>query len=238
MNIAIIGYGKMGKAIEQLATQKQHKIVLKIDDSNIEDFTEENLKKADVAIEFSTPDAAFENIKKCINYGVPVVSGTTAWLDKFHLIEQICQDKKAAFFYSSNFSIGVNILFKLNKTLSNIMNQFTDYEVVVDETHHIHKLDAPSGTAITIAQDIIKNIDRKTDWIREKQSDNSQIVIKSHREGEHAGEHIVRYESDIDTIEIRHSAKSRQGLAMGALMAAEFIIGKSGVFGMDDLLQL
>ncbi len=237
MNIAIIGYGKMGKEIEKLAEAKKHKIVLKIDENNANDLTQENIKTADVAIEFSTPNAAFENIKKCLDFGIPVVSGTTGWLDKLHIIETICKEKDAAFFYASNFSVGVNILFHLNRQLSKIMNQFTDYEVIVDETHHIHKLDAPSGTAITIAQDIITNLDRKTDWIRENTTENSQISIKSHREGEHTGEHIVKYDSDIDTIEIKHSSKSRKGLATGALMAAEFIIGKKGIFGMKDLLQ-
>ncbi len=227
----------MGKAVEEIAIRQNHKVVLKIDDLNIEEFTKENLKTADVAIEFSTPNSAFNNIKKCLDYGIPVVSGTTGWLDKFDLIKQICNEKKGAFFYAPNFSIAVNILFQLNENLSKIMNDFPDYEVSIDETHHIHKLDAPSGTAINIAQDIIKNIDRKTDWIRETQSESSQIAIRSHREGEHTGEHVIKYQTDIDTIELKHSSTSRQGLAEGAVTAAKFIIGKKGIFGMKDLLR-
>lgn len=238
MNIAIIGYGKMGKAIEKLAIRKQHKVVLKINELNINEFTAENLIKVDVAIEFSTPNTAFDNIMKCIESGVPVVSGTTGWLDNMEKVKNICNTAKGAFFYASNFSIGVNILFKLNDTLSKIMNQFADYEVNIEETHHVHKLDAPSGTAISLAQDIINNIDRKTKWVKETAQNNLEIPIKSHRIGEHPGEHIVSYESEIDSIEIKHSAKSREGLAIGALMAAEFIVGKQGVFGMKDLLKL
>lgn len=238
MKIAIIGYGKMGKTIEKLALQNNDEVVLKIDDSNLEQFTEENLKKADVAIEFSTPSAAFQSISKCIKAGVPTVSGTTGWLDKLNVIEDLCKDGKGAFFYASNFSLGVNIFFKMNEFLAKIMNNFSQFSIDVDETHHIHKLDAPSGTAITIAEGIIKHVERKASWVKENAQNEAQIAIKSHRMGEHPGEHIVKYDSPIETIEILHSSKTREGLALGALMAAKFLIGKKGVFSMDDLLNI
>ncbi len=238
MKIAIIGYGKMGKTIEKLALKNNDEVVLKIDDSNLDQFTEENLKKADVAIEFSTPSVAFESISKCIKAGVPTVSGTTGWLDKFNIIEDLCKDGNGAFFYASNFSLGVNIFFKMNEFLAKIMNKFTQFSIAVDETHHIHKLDAPSGTAITIAEGIINNVERKTSWVKENAENEAQIAIKSHRIGEHPGEHVVKYDSSIETIEISHSSKTREGLAIGALMAAKFLIGKKGVYGMDDLLNI
>jgi 4-hydroxy-tetrahydrodipicolinate reductase len=238
MKIALIGYGKMGKTIEELAHKNDHKIELKIDENSLEDFTEENLRKVDVAIEFSTPEVAFDNIVKCINSGVPVVSGTTGWLNRFDDIVELCRIENGAFFYSSNFSLGVNIFFKLNQYLAKIMNKFPDFEVSIEETHHIHKIDAPSGTAITLAEDIIKNIDNKTGWQRDEITDDSRIAIKSHRIGEVPGIHLIRYDSPIENIDIIHSTKSRIGLAMGAITAANFIIGKTGVFGMDDLLEL
>jgi len=238
MKIALIGYGKMGKTIEKIAIAKNDEIVLKIDDTNIEQFTNENLKGADVAIEFSTPSVAFENISKCIKAGVPVISGTTGWLGHFKEIEALCEKEQGAFFYASNFSLGVNIFFKLNDYLARVMDNFNEFDVEVDETHHIHKLDAPSGTAITIAEGILKSLSRKTSWEKESAENDSIIAIKSHRIGEHPGEHVVTYDSPIETIEIKHSSKSREGLAMGALMAARFLLGKQGVFGMDDLLNI
>jgi len=238
MKIAIIGYGKMGKTIEKLALKNNDEVVLKIDDNNLDQFTPENLRKADVAIEFSTPSVAFDSISKCIKAGVPTVSGTTGWLDKFGVIEDMCKDGKGTFFYASNFSLGVNIFFKMNEFLAKIMNNFSEFDIGVDETHHIHKLDAPSGTAITIAVGIMDNVERKSSWIRENAENKAQIAIKSHRIGEHPGEHIVKYDSPIESIEINHSSKTREGLAMGALMAAKFLVGKKGVFGMDDLLKL
>ena len=228
----------MGKTIERLALNNNDEVVLKIDDTNLAEFTEENLKKADVAIEFSTPSVAFESISKCIKASVPTVSGTTGWLDKFNVIEEMCKDGKGTFFYASNFSLGVNIFFKLNQYLAKIMNNFSEFAIDVDETHHIHKLDAPSGTAITIAEGIMNEVGRKTSWVKENAENEAQIAIKSHRIGEHPGEHRVKYDSPIETIEILHSSKTREGLAMGALMAAKFLIGKKGVFGMDDLLKL
>jgi 4-hydroxy-tetrahydrodipicolinate reductase len=238
MKIAIIGYGKMGKTIERLALNNNDEVVLKIDDTNLDQFTEENLKKADVAIEFSTPSVAFDSISRCIKAGVPTVSGTTGWLDKFSIIEDMCKDGKGAFFYASNFSVGVNIFFKLNEYLAKIMNNFSQFAIDVDETHHVHKLDAPSGTAITIAEGIIENVERKASWVKENAENDAQIAIKSHRIGEHPGEHVVKYDSPIESIEILHSSKTREGLAMGALMAAKFLIGKKGIYGMDDLLKL
>ena len=238
MNIAIIGYGKMGKIIEKLAIQKEHSIVLKIDDSNLNELTVENLKKADVAIEFTGPKVAFGNISLCFDAGIPVVSGTTGWLDKFNEVKERCETEKQAFFYASNFSLGVNIFFKLNQQLAKIMNKFEGFNVSVDETHHSHKLDAPSGTAITIADDIISEVKRKENWVKEKTENDKQIAIKSFRIGEHPGEHTVTYSSNTENIAITHESKNREGLAQGALMAAEFIIGKTGVLGMNDLLNI
>ncbi|MEN8121145.1 MAG: 4-hydroxy-tetrahydrodipicolinate reductase [Bacteroidota bacterium] len=238
MNIAIIGYGKMGRIIEKLATKKNHVIVLKIDDSNINDLTIKNLKKADVAIEFTNPEAASHNISLCFDAGTPVVSGTTGWLDKYEVLKKRCVTEKQAFFYASNFSLGVNIFFKLNQYLASAMNQFENFDVSVQETHHIHKLDAPSGTAITIADDIISKIDRKQNWVKENIENENQIAIKSFREGENPGEHTVIYNSPIENIEIKHESKNREGLAQGALLAAEYIIGKTGMLGMDDLLDI
>ena len=238
MKIALIGYGKMGRTIEELAEKNNHRIELIIDENSLEDFTEENLRRVDVAIEFSTPDVAFDNIIKCINSGVPVVSGTTGWLKRLDEVVELCKTENGAFFYASNFSLGVNIFFKLNQYLAKMMNKFPEFNVSIEETHHIHKLDAPSGTAITIAEDIIKNIDQKKKWVKESASENNEIAVKSHRIGENPGVHLVHYDSPIENIEIIHSSKSRIGLALGALTAAGFIIGKTGVFGMDDLLEL
>jgi len=238
MNIALIGYGKMGKAIEKLALSKGHKITLKITDTNIDEFTVGHLKKSDVAIEFTSPNVAFKNINLCFDAGIPVVSGTTGWLDKYDELKERCKTEKHSFFYASNFSLGVNIFFKLNQQLARIMNMFEDFDVSINETHHIHKLDAPSGTAITIAQGIISEIERKQYWKAEKAENNTQISIKSLREGENPGEHTVIYDTKVEKIKITHESKNRDGLAQGALLAAEFIIGKTGIFGMDDLLNI
>jgi len=238
MKIAILGYGKMGKTIEKLALAKGHEIILKIDDSNLKDLIVENLKKADVAIEFTNPESVFKNINLCFDANLPVISGTTGWLDKFDRIKQRCEKENQAFFYASNYSLGVNIFFKLNQYLAKMMNKFENFDVSVDETHHIHKLDAPSGTAITIAEDIINEMDRKNAWVKEKAESPEQIAVKSFREGEIPGIHTVTYSSDVENIVITHESKNREGLAQGALMAAEFIVGKSGIFGMDDLLML
>lgn len=231
MKIALIGYGKMGKEIETIAISRNHSIVYKFDLNNTEEFIPENLSKVDVAIEFTSPETAFENYLMCFKSEVPVVSGTTGWLDKFHDIKKICLKDKKAFFYASNFSIGVNILFKMNEQLAKIMNNYKNYEIGITETHHIEKKDAPSGTAITLAEGIVNNSDEKRNSI-------DKIPINSLRKVNIPGIHTIKYESDVDFIEITHSAKNRKGFALGAILAAEFIVGKKGFFSMDDLMKL
>ena len=237
MKIAILGYGKMGKAVEKAAIKNNHSIVLKIDETNIDELTVDNLKKADLAFEFSVPTTAFKNINLCFDANIPVVSGATGWLDKYDEVIDRCKKENKAFFYASNFSIGVNIFFKLNQYLSKIMNNFNEFDVEMSETHHIHKLDAPSGTAITLASDIIKNIEKKSSWVKDNSNSDSEISIKSFREGEVAGIHDIKYESEIEKIEIKHSSKSREGLAKGAILAAEFVVNKKGAYTMDNLLN-
>ena len=237
MKIAIIGYGKMGKEIEKIATERGHQIKFKFDVNNTKDFTVENLKKTDVVIEFTTPEAAYNNFLKCFEANVPVVSGTTGWLSNLEDIKNRCKNQKQTFFYASNFSLGVNIFFKLNQYLSKIMNQYPDYQVDITETHHIHKLDAPSGTAITLSDDIVKNIERKKTWT-DKNATKDEILIKSIREGEIFGEHKINYESDIDVIEINHSLKNRKGLALGAVLAAEFTKNNKGFLTMNEFLNI
>ena len=236
MDIALIGYGKMGRAIEEIAVKRGHNIVCRIDSSNVADIGSGSFRKADVAIEFTTPSSAFSNCAKAVVMGVPVVSGTTGWLDKMDGLKRLCKENDGAFFYSSNFSIGVNIFFALNKYLAKIMDRFAEYDVSIDEIHHIHKLDHPSGTAVTLANGIIDNLGRKTGWAEENAGD-SQILIKSERVGEVPGTHIVKYTSDIDSIKIEHEAFSRKGFAAGAVMAAEWLAGRKGWFTMDDMLD-
>lgn len=236
MKIAIIGYGKMGKIIEQLANDKGHEIVLKINRSNLNEFTNENLAKADVAIEFSNPESAFENIKKCLLARVPVVSGTTGWLHKLEKAKEICHENECAFLYASNFSVGVNIFFALNKQLAKMMNAQTSYNVAMEEIHHTEKLDAPSGTGITLAEGIIDSLHRKTKWVNNPQNAPEELSIISKRIDKVPGTHSIEYTSAIDSIEIKHTAHSREGFASGAIQAAEWIIGKKGYFEMKDLL--
>lgn len=236
MKVSIIGYGKMGKEVIKLARERGHEVVDIFDIDNINEMNVEKLKKADVVFEFTTPDVAFDNISICMDAGVPCVSGTTGWLDKLDLLKLRCNQEGRTLFYSSNFSIGVNILFRINRILAKIMNKYPDYDVRIEETHHIHKLDAPSGTAINIAQQIIDELDRKNDW-KLNASESDVINVVSHREGEIPGIHEVIYESDIDIISIKHSAKNRRGLALGAVLAAEFVKDKNGFFTMDDLLK-
>jgi len=238
MKIALIGYGKMGKEIEKIALERKHEIVYRFDVLSKENFTVENLKKVDVAIEFSQPDSAYENYLKCFEAHIPVVSGTTGWLDKLHKIKSLCQKNNQTFFYASNFSIGVNLFFKLNRQLAELMNKVEGYNVEISETHHTEKKDAPSGTAITLAEDLIENSDKKKTWVKENAVNNSELVIRSFREGKVAGIHTVKYESDVDYIEITHSAKSRKGFALGAVLAAEFTQNHKGFLTMDDLLDL
>jgi 4-hydroxy-tetrahydrodipicolinate reductase len=238
MKIALIGYGKMGKTIEKIAVDRKHDIVLKIDVNNASNFTVENLKKADIAIDFSIPDSAYENISKCFEANVPVVCGTTGWLDRMDEIINTANNQQKGFFYASNFSVGVNVFFKLNQYLAKIMDKLNEYEVNMEEVHHIHKLDAPSGTAITLAEGIINNIDRKSKWVLDKPSKDINIGIKAIRENEVPGIHRINYDSEVDYINIEHAAKSRQGFAMGAVLAGEYMNGKTGYHTMDQLLNL
>lgn len=237
MKIALIGYGKMGKTIEQIALNRGHQIVSIVDINNPEEFQSANFKSEDVAIEFTTPATAFDNYMKSFAAGVPVVSGTTGWLDRIGEIKEKCEKEGKTFFYASNFSIGVNIFFALNKYLAKIMNNFPSYNISMTETHHIHKLDAPSGTAITLAEGIIENVDRKDRWTLETAEQPTDLPIHAIREGEVPGIHEVTYESDVDYISIKHDAKSRAGFALGAVVAAEFTAGKKGFLGMDDMLK-
>lgn len=239
MRIAIIGYGKMGRTIEELALNKGHEIAIKIDSSNHHNLNAEILNDIDVAIEFSNPDAAIKNISICLESGIPMVSGTTGWLENFSQIQQLCDQKKGAFFYASNFSVGVNVFFALNQKLAELMNRFPSYKVSMEEIHHTQKLDAPSGTAISLAQDIINlsaNLNAYTIDPDNKKTDH--LFIDSVREGQVPGTHLVNYHSSIDSIEIKHTAHSRIGFASGALLAAEWILGKKGMFSMKDLLEL
>ncbi|MCD6543364.1 MAG: 4-hydroxy-tetrahydrodipicolinate reductase [Flavobacteriaceae bacterium] len=232
MKIALLGYGKMGKTIEKIAIERGHEVVLKIDiDHPVDD-----IKIADVAIDFSQPNAAFTNLKNCIENGVPVVSGTTGWLSKYDDIVDLCEQNNGAFIYASNFSIGVNLFFKVNEYLAKLMKNMEEYGVEIEEIHHIHKLDEPSGTAISLAEQIIENSDKKN-WDLHK-SDIDILKINSKREGEVSGTHIIKYTSNVDSIEIKHTAFNRNGFALGAVVAAEWLISKKGVFTMKDVLGI
>ncbi|MDR1683532.1 MAG: 4-hydroxy-tetrahydrodipicolinate reductase [Candidatus Symbiothrix sp.] len=237
MKIALIGYGKMGKEIEQIALQRGHDVVSVIDISNPDDFDSPAFLSAEVAIEFTRPETAFENYQKCLERNIPVVSGTTGWLHRLDEIKKACAENGKTFFYASNFSIGVNIFFAVNRQLAKIMNQYPQYDVCMEEIHHIHKLDSPSGTGITLAEDILKNINRKTQWKEAESGNNDDLLIHSKREGEVPGIHKIIYESEVDILSIKHKAKNRKGLAFGAVLAAEFTQGKSGFLTMNDLLK-
>lgn len=237
MKIALIGYGKMGKTIERIALKRGHEVVSIIDENNPEDFDSDNFKSADVAIEFTQPSSALNNYRKCFAANVPVVAGTTGWLEHLGEVKDACEGGKQTFFYASNYSLGVNIFFALNKHLAKIMNNYPDYDVYMNETHHIHKLDAPSGTAITLAEGLIENVDRKLEWKLEKEESPSDLKIQAFREGEVPGIHEVVYESEVDTISIKHDAKSREGFALGAVVAAEFTYDKKGFIGMAEMLK-
>lgn len=236
MKIALIGYGKMGKTIEQIAIARGHEIVARIDIDNQDDFNSPEFKSADVAIEFSQPQSAMNNYRRAFAAGVKVVSGTTGWLENMPEVKEACENG-STFFHSSNFSLGVNIFFAINKYLAKIMNGFTNYEVSMEETHHIHKLDAPSGTAITLAEGIIENITRKEAWVEGVEPKSTEIGITSIRRDEVPGIHTIKYESEVDTITITHDAKSRAGFALGAVVAAEFIKDKTGFITMQDMLK-
>jgi 4-hydroxy-tetrahydrodipicolinate reductase len=237
MQIAILGYGKMGREIELAARERGHEVILKIDKDNLSDLNPSQLGKADVAIEFTTPETAFENIKACFNAGIPVVSGTTGWTGRLAEIEKLCIEQKHAFFYASNFSIGVNVMFKINKLLAGIMNKFPSYDVRLSEIHHIHKKDAPSGTAISLADDILERIERKKTWQNEPAQNKDILEVISERTGEVPGTHVVSYESASDVLQISHQALNRTVFASGAILAAEFLHGKTGNYKMEDMLD-
>jgi 4-hydroxy-tetrahydrodipicolinate reductase len=232
MKIALLGYGRMGKEIEKIALQRGHEIVIKTTSDDTYD-----IKTADVAIDFSIPNAAFNNISNCIDNNVPVISGTTGWLEKYKDIVAICNEKKGAFIYASNFSLGVNIFFELNNQLAKMMRNLNDYNITMEEIHHTKKLDAPSGTAITLAEGIIEN-SSKVNWELEGENSSETIPITAKRIPNVPGTHTVNYTSEVDTIEIAHTAHSRKGFALGAVVAAEWILNKEGVFTMKDVLNI
>lgn len=238
MKIVLIGYGKMGKAIEELALSKGHEIILKINDENLADLNITNLERCDVAIEFTNPESAIGNMKSCIDADVPVVCGSTGWVAKQAEIIKYCKDKNGTLLYSSNFSIGVNIFFELNKKLAELMSHQKEYTVSIEEIHHTQKKDAPSGTAISLAQQIIDKRDDIGNWVLNSIPTAKEINITSKRIDPAPGTHHVKYNSDIDDIEIIHTAHSRKGFAAGALTAAEFVFGKKGVFTMSDVLKI
>ena len=238
MRIALIGYGKMGREIEKIALDRGHEIVLKIDITNPEDLTIGNLQKADVAIEFTMPSSAVNNYQLCFDAGIPVVSGTTGWLDRQKEVFENCKNLNGTFFYSSNYSLGVNIFFSLNKKLAALMANQPEYKIGITEIHHTHKLDAPSGTAITLAEGIMENIPSKTKWVNQTTENEAELEIISERIGEVPGTHSIKYDSEVDYLEITHCAKSRKGLAFGAVMAAEFSYNKKGILTMNDLLNI
>jgi 4-hydroxy-tetrahydrodipicolinate reductase len=236
MKIALIGYGKMGQAIEKIALEKGHEVVLKISIDNTHEFTPENLKKADVAIEFTGPETAFHHVKTCIEQGVPVVCGSTGWLQHLPEVLRLCTEKNGSFLYASNFSIGVNLFFALNSYLAEIMQAHPDYGVVLKEIHHTQKKDAPSGTAITLAEEILEKIPGLHQWVNDKTPQPGELLIESERKDPYPGTHSVKYQCAVDEIEIIHTAHNRTGFASGALLAAEFIQSKKGVFSMKDVL--
>lgn len=238
MKLALIGYGKMGKAIEEIALQRRHDVIITIDQPNLHEFTRENLAKADAAIEFTGPQSAFENVSACLDWNVPIVCGSTGWTDRLEEMKKKTAEKNGAFVYSSNFSIGVNIFFELNKKLAALIAAHPGYEVILEETHHTQKKDAPSGTAITLAEQILQLIKRKKQWVNKLSDNPEDLEIISQRIDTTPGTHSVKYSSAIDNIEIIHTAHSRMGFAGGAVLAAEFIKDKKGFFMMKDVLNL
>jgi len=238
MKIALIGYGKMGKAIEEIAINRGHEIVLKIDEYNLSDFNKKNIAAANVAIEFTGPHSAYDNVKRALEFDIPLVCGSTGWLEKLDEIKKLCTDRNGSFIYASNFSVGVNIFFEINKKLAALMNLQKDYEVQVTEVHHTRKKDAPSGTAITIAELILENLKRKRTWVNHISDNEEELEIISERIDPAPGTHKIKYSSSIDDIEIIHTAHNRQGFASGAVMASEFLYGKKGIFTMKDVLNL
>ena len=232
MKIALLGYGKMGKTIEKLALEKGHTIVSRINRNS----SKEKLLKADIAIEFSTPEAAVSNIKFCLENRIPIVSGTTGWLEHYDEMIKLCESRNGSFIYASNFSVGVNLFFSINEYVSNLMKPWKDYQVSIEEVHHTKKLDTPSGTAITLAEGIITNSDKKNWELNGTESENIKITAK--RINDIKGTHIINYDSNIDTISVKHEAHSRDGFALGAILAAEWLADKKGIFTMKDVLQI
>lgn len=246
MKIALLGYGKMGRIIEKIATDRKHEIVLKINRNNIDDLTAENLKLADVAIEFSTPHTVLDNIEHCLNAGVPIIVGTTGWYNNLPELKEKYERSTTAMMYASNFSVGVNIFFHINKVLAKLMNNYPYYDIQVEEIHHTQKLDAPSGTAITIAEGIIENLDSKKGWVNvfntdgeenEENIKSDQLLIESFRIDSVPGTHTVIYDSEIDSIEFKHTAHNRNGFALGAVLAAEWIRDKKGFYSVEAMFD-
>ena len=244
MKIALLGYGKMGQIIDQLATDRGHEIVLKIDENSVDDLTIENLKKADVAIDFSTPETVLNHIQQCFDAGIPIVVGTTGWYGKLQEVKNSCDAGNKTLLYASNFSIGVNVFFHINKVLAKVMNRYSQYDVQLEEIHHLAKLDSPSGTAMTLAEDIIDELDRKNEWVNELVGHDKelilthdQLLIESHRIKAVPGTHTVIYSSEVDEIEMKHTAHSRAGFALGAVLAAEWLQNRRGFFSVSDMFD-
>jgi 4-hydroxy-tetrahydrodipicolinate reductase len=238
MKIALVGYGKMGKAIEAIALERGHEVVLKIDEHNQNELDKEHIEQADVAIEFTGPHTAYDNIVKLLELGVPVVSGSTGWLEKMDTVKQLCAGKNGAFIYASNFSVGVNLFFELNKKLAALMHPHKEYKVVMEEIHHTQKRDAPSGTAITLAEGVMETYAELNKWVNDGQPQKDELLIVSKRIDPAPGTHTISYTSDIDDITITHTAHNRKGFALGAVIAAEFLKDKKGIFTMKEVLGL
>ena len=238
MKLALIGYGKMGKEIKKIAMAREHEIILIIDIDNQEDLTVENLSKCDVAIEFTIPGSAVQNYFKCFEAGIPVVSGTTGWQSRKEEVYKKCRETNGTFFYGSNFSVGVNLFFELNKKLASLMSSHPEYSPCIKEVHHVQKLDAPSGTAINLAEDITGILPEINKWTDKKEAVKNELPVKSERVGAVPGIHTIKYDSAVDYIEITHSAKSREGFALGAVLAAEYCSGKKGILTMKDMLKI
>jgi 4-hydroxy-tetrahydrodipicolinate reductase len=236
MKIALIGYGKMGKAIEEIAISRGHTIVLKVSLENMEDNTVDKIRQADAAIEFTGPESAYENILRCLDAGVPVVSGSTGWLAQLPEVRRYCEQKNGTFLYASNFSVGVNLFFELNKRLATLMADQPEYKPRITEIHHTQKRDAPSGTAITLAEQLLEKIHRKKGWVNHISDNLDELEILSERVDPAPGIHTIAYESDIDTITITHTAHNRRGFATGAVLAAEFVASRKGIYQMSDVL--
>jgi 4-hydroxy-tetrahydrodipicolinate reductase len=237
MNVLLIGYGRMGKEVHEVLKSRNHEVIKIIDQNNLSDLNNLDASKIDVAIEFTQPDVAFDNVSKCLSQKIPAVTGTTGWNEKLGDVEEICKSNDTAFLYASNFSIGVNLLFAMNEKLATLMNSHDQYNASITETHHIHKKDKPSGTAVTLAEQLVENIDRYNTFLLDATEQNS-LPVHAMREGEVFGDHEITYKSDIDELKLSHSAKSRKGFALGAVLAAEFIHSRKGVYTMKDVLKI